>query len=133
MRGGDHHQRGEFLVGIRPWGQRYGDDKSAVRQLPCRREHRAHEGFRPGHHGSRSGHQREQQDPCLQLAGQVPELADVPLPERPPGGEREHRPAGEPGPHVGGRPPQRAERPVFRGAQRRDGAREPQHRAWLFR
>ena len=74
----------------------------------------------------RAGHQRKQQDSGAELVGQVPELAELPLAERSPGREREHRDAAELGPHVGRPPAERAERAVLGRAQRGDRAGQPE-------
>ena len=86
----------------------------------------AHQRLRADDELGRPGHQRKQQDSGPELVGQVPELAELPLAERPPGREREHRGAAELGPHVGRPPPERAERPVLGRAQRGDRAGQPE-------
>ena len=74
----------------------------------------------------RPGHQRKQQDSGPELIGQVPELAELTLAERPPGREREHRGAAELGPHVGRPSAERAERAVLGRAERGDRAGQPE-------
>ena len=74
----------------------------------------------------RPGHQRQQQDSGPELIGQVPELAELTLAERPPGREREHRGAAELGPHVGRPSAERAERAVLGRAERGDRPGQPE-------
>ena len=66
-------------------------------------------------------------DDAAHLVLQDPEGS--PLAGRPPGGERQHREVGELGPDVRGNAPQRAERPVFRRAQRGDRSCEAERGA----
>ena len=68
----------------------------------------------------RAGDERQQQDAGPQLAGEVPQLADVPLAKRPPGGERDDGACAQFSADIEGRPAQRAERPVLRRPQRGD-------------
>ena len=73
-----------------PGGERDGDDQSVGGKVLPRRENRADQPFRAGHNLSRPADQRQHQQPCLQLAGEVTQLADLTLVQRPAGGVREH-------------------------------------------
>ena len=84
------------------------------------RENRADQRLRAGHHLSRPADQGQHEQPRVQLAREVTQLADVTLVKGPPGGVGEHVPPGELGPHLRGAPPQLTERPVLGLAQRRD-------------
>jgi hypothetical protein len=88
------------------------------------RADRPHQRLRPADDLGRPRDQRQEQDPSPQLAGQVPQLPDVPLAEGAPRGIGEHRPAAERTAHLGGRGPQGAERPVLGCPKRRDRPRQ---------
>src|ERR1035438_8553984 len=75
--------------------------------------------------GATAGHQREQQQPCLELASSVPELAYLPAVQRPAGGVADHRAVGEISPHVGWIAREVPERAVLRLTAAGDRAAEP--------
>src|SRR6266496_4146854 len=66
------------------------------------------------HHRGRACYQRQQQDPGLELPGQVAQLPDLTAVQRPAAGERQHGLAAELGPYLSRAALQPPERPVLR-------------------
>ena len=125
--GRDDGPGSQFVGGAALRRQRHRDDEGAVRELAGSGANGPHQRLRADDELGRPGHQRKQQDPGPELVGQVPELAELPLAERPPGRERQHRGTAELGPHVGRPPAKRAEGPVLGRPQRGDRSRQPEH------
>ncbi len=86
------------------------------------REHGPDQSLGPRDDVGPAGDQRQQEQPRVQLAGVVAQLADVALVQRPPGGVGQHGPAGELAANLLRTPPQLPEGTVFRLAQRGDRA-----------
>ena len=115
VRGGDGRPQRQFRPRRpRRGAERNRDHHGAGGQVPGGRAHRPHQGVGPHHQVGRAGHQREQQQPGLQLASGMPELADLAAVQRAPGGVAEHRAAAEFRAHVGWMAPQVPERAVLR-------------------
>ena len=94
-----------------PPGQRHRYDQRARREVLPGREHGPDQGLRPRDDVGAPGDQRQHQQPGVQLAGVMAQLADVALVQRPPGGVGEHGPVGELTADRLRTPPQLAERP----------------------
>ena len=125
--GGDHGPAAQLLGRVAARRERNRHDERAGRQLPRRGLHGADQGLRAGNEVGRARDQRQQQDPGAQLPGQVPQLADLPLAQRPPGRVREHGGGAEFSADLGRPAAQRPERPVLRRPQRGHRAGQPQH------
>ena len=126
VRGGDHSPQRHFVARIRAArGERNRNYQGPRWQVAGGGAHRPHQGIRPHHQVGRAGHQREQQQPCLELASSVPELAYLPAVQRPAGGVADHRAVGEISPHVGWIAPEVPERAVLRLTAAGDRAAEP--------
>ena len=126
VRGRDDRPQGQLIADPRVVGpERDRDDLGARRQVPGGGLHRAHQGVRAAHDLRGAGHHGQQQQPGLQLAGGVPELADLVAVQRCAGDVREDRATRELVPHLGGRPAQVPERPMLRRAVPGDRATQP--------
>ena len=86
------------------------------------REHGPDQGLGPRDDVGPAGDQRQQEQPGVQLAGVMAQLADVAFVQRPPGGVGQHGPAGELAADLLRTPPQLPEGTVLRLAQRGDRA-----------
>ena len=104
-----------------------GTGMTIVRRRQARRrgEHRADQRLGPGDHLGRPGDQRQQQQARLELAGHVPELADLPAVQRAAGGVGQHRAVAERGAGFAGPQHQPPERPVLGLAQAGHRAGQP--------
>ena len=102
-----------------PRGERDRNHERPGRKAPGRGEHGPDQRLGLPDHLGRPGHHRQDQQPRPELAGQMPELADLPPADRRPGRERQHRPVAELRPASSGEIIRRRNEPCSTGGARR--------------
>ena len=125
--GGRHDgPQGQLVLGRGVIGpERDRDDLGAGRQVPGGGLHGADQGVGADHDLRGARHHGQQQHPGLQLAGRVPELADLVAVQRRVGDVGQDRGARELLPHLGGRAPQVPEGAVLGRPVRGHRAAQP--------